>query len=382
MNERINELVATLMAAKRAYYTTGTPILSDQEYDTLEDELEKLDPENAFFSVVGTDFIPDGQKVEVGPRMYSTDKSLTPDELSTYWNRTAGTDEYIYSQKIDGLAVDLTYRDGVLHTASTRGDGYIGRLFTSKIQYMTCIPSVLKDNSFNGKVRGEIFLTDAAFEKLNALLEAAEEETQSNCRNSASGLINAATIKNPEGKLGLLNFRAYGVYDDTDPLTDDWGSYELYSQQLEKARDLGFIPVDYFVFHSRYDLKLDEMETWLKAYDFPNDGIVLRVNNNANARKMGTGSKYLNAVTAYKFKPERVLVKVVDIEFSLGSREIVPVIKIEPVDLDGARITSVGGHSVKNLIDLEAAPGNYIAIERSGGVIPRAYHRSTVEQTA
>lgn len=375
--DRVKDLSELLLKAKQVYYTTGVSIMSDAEYDTLESELQELDPINKVLMMVGTDsFIPNREKVALKYWMCSTDKAFSMDELRSYRNRTAGTTEYLVSQKVDGMAVDLTYEGGLLKNASTRGNGTIGRTFINRAMDIPVIQKSLPVK-FTGKVRGEIFLTYAGFDLLNEILAAGGEEAQSNCRNSAAGLINNDSLLNPEKKLQLLNFRAYGLYDeDGEVAPDDWGSYATYSQQLQHVWELGYTPVEYNIYSSLDAIDFSKMEAWIKGFDFPNDGIVIRVNNNEQARKMGRAEKYLNAVTAYKFKPDFQLVKVTGIEWSIGSREIVPVIKIEPIELEGATVTSVGGHSVKNLIDIEAAPGNYISIIRSGGVIPRAYHRN------
>lgn len=385
MNDRVKELVEVLTDAARKYYTTGDTPLADIEYDSLEEELRSLDPENHFFSMVGTDFIPDKEKQDLTYKMYSTDKSLTPEELQPYWNRTAGAKLYVRSQKVDGLAVDLTYKKGVLLSATTRGNGLVGSIFTSKIGFISCIPNYLSAQ-FSGKVRGEIFLSYKAFEKLNKILKEGEEEPQENCRNSAAGLINGdiSNIKNKERKLDLLSFRAYGVYDEEDPTTDIYGSYSTYTEQLEKARSLGFTPVEYSTFSDPQDFISDipNLETWLHSFDFPNDGIVIRINDQEDLRSRGAAAKYLNGVTAFKFEPEVALVKVLNIEWEQGSVDITPVIIVEPTYLDGAEIKRVSGHSVKNLIDIEAYPGSSITILRSGSVIPVGRHRNLFFETS
>jgi DNA ligase (NAD+) len=352
--------------------------MSDEEYDRLEEELRQLAPESSVFNITGSDFIPDGEKTAVGQRMFSTDKALTEDELRSFWNRTAGAKEYVLTTKIDGLSVNLVYDDGILITATTRGDGYTGRAFTSKVPHIKCIPTKLTEK-FTGKVRGEVYLTDEAFEKLNGILADGEEELQSNSRNSTSGLINSQDLKNPERKLPLLKFRAFGVYDDADE-GDDWGSYENYTDQLAKATALGFNAVEAKTFARPSDFIPADHKDWIDNFEAACDGVVLRVNNQAFARNLGTGKNYINGATAFKYKPEIVLAKVIDIKWQVGSKSITPVVIIEETELDGARINNVGGHSVKNLIACDAVPGRTIALVRSGGVIPRMYHRTFIDQ--
>lgn len=382
--EDIQKLSDEIKVASDAYYNTGKSLMTDAEFDAKVEELALVDPSNDFFSEVGSDLIPDKEKVDVGYKMFSTDKSLSIQEMVPFWNRVQGATEYVASNKVDGLATNLVYENGKLVMACTRGNGTVGRIFTQKALKMQDKRLPKRASGFSGKVRGEVYLTDADFEKLNAILLEEGSEPQDNCRNSAAGLINSglAEMKNASKKLQLLSFRAYGVYDDEDPTTDIFGSYENYSEQLDKAKQMGFETVEYTIFRTREQVEifLQSAKEWLKHLGFPNDGIVIRVNNQEFARKKGAAKKYLNAVTAFKFAPEMALATVKDIIWQQGSTEYTPVIIIEPTELAGAVINRVGGHSVKNLIELEAYPGNKIALVRSGEVIPRGYNRRVYDE--
>ena len=368
MTKRIKEIETLLREAKAAYYN-GEALMSDSKYDALENELFSLDPKNAIFTEVGTNAFGDSEKVSVGQRMFSTDKSMTVEALTSYRNRIgANARDIVVSTKVDGLAVSIEYKDGVLVQAVTRGNGLIGQDVTAKIKMIPSIPNTLA-MPFTGRVRGECFMTYTNFDKLNAVLVRHGEAVQSNPRNSTAALLNAKNIKNASKKLALASFEAYGVYEDG---ADEYGSYGTYTEQLAKAEALGFKAVPAKMIESVEAFEPDGFKALLDSLDHPCDGVVLRVNDNNKARALGTGRNYLNAVTAFKYAPEIAIGVVKEIEWSAGTREISPVVILEnPVELDGAQITRIMGHTVKNLIDMGAAPGCEVAVVRSGGVIPK-----------
>lgn len=381
LNQRIKHLEEVLLKAKADYYNRGQSDLADAQYDLLEEELYSLKPDSIVFNMVGTDEL-DGDDVNLIIPALSTLKALNDSELPTYWNRfaAAGVDladqEFVVSLKIDGMAAHLEYKDGKLVKAATRGNGLVGKSFFSKTKFMSCIPKTIQDKA-HILIRGEIHLTDDSFSKLNQILIECGEEEQVNARNSTAGLLNSDQIKQAEKKLDLLYFKAYGYYN-LDKSDSKFGFYPTYADDLKAAEALGFITPRWEIL-PREQICRETCDDWISSADFAADGIVCRVNSNDVCAKLGSNSKALYGVIALKPKPELVEVMVKDIEWGLGSRELTPVALIEPVELDGALISRVGLHSVKNILDLDAIPGKTVKIVRSGGVIPRAYHRDTVE---
>ena len=331
--------------------------------------------------MVGTDEA-DGADVNLIIPALSTLKALNDSELSTYWNRFTGAglnladQKFVVSLKIDGMAAHLEYKDGKLIKAATRGNGVVGKSFLPKTKFMSCIPKTIQDKG-HILIRGEIHLTDASFTKLNQILIECGEEEQVNARNSTAGLLNSDQIKQAEKKLDLLSFKAYGFYN-LDKSDSKFGFYPTYAEDLKAAEALGFITPRWEIL-PREQICRETCDAWISKADFDADGIVCRVNSNDVCAQLGSNNKALYGVIALKPKPELVEVMIKDIEWSLGSRELTPVGIIEAIDLDGATISRVGLHSVKNMLDLDAIPGKTIKIVRSGGVIPRAYHRDTVE---
>lgn len=374
---RVSELEKSIMDAKVAYYT-GIPIMSDAMFDSLVQELKAIDPENRVLKQIGTPVV-DGTKVDLNYKMFSTEKTLTLDAMDKYWRRVDPVINentlFVGSQKIDGLSLNLTYEDGMLIQATTSGNGLVGSDKTERVQM---IPDVLKilNLKWSGQVSGECFMTDANFSKLNDLLDSEGSERQKTSRNSTSGLINAGTIKNAPKKLELLSFKVWGVYEKNN--ADQFGSYATYVEQLQKAEMLGFKPVDYWTF-TKSEFNGQKDLDYIAELEYENDGVVYRLNDQEKARQLGVMDDYLNAVTALKPVPAGAVTTVTKITWMQGTQELSPIVWYEPVNLGGAICQKTAGHSVKNLIDCGAFPGNKVFITRSGGVIPKLNHVSKAD---
>lgn len=374
---RIQELEQIILAAKESYYN-GVPVLSDAQFDKYVLELKALDPDNKVVVQIGTPVV-NGDKVTLKYKMLSTEKTLAIEDMDKYWRRVASVSnedtEFVVSQKIDGLSLNLTYVDGKLVQATTSGNGLVG---SDKTQRVQLIPAVLKELKvkWSGQVSGECFMTDANFTVLNELLLQEGSDQQKTSRNSTSGLINAGTIKNAEKKLALLSFKVWGVYDAQQ--ADLYGSYAKYTDQLDKAVELGFESVDHRVFKKK-DFDGQKDLDYIAELEYENDGVVYRLNDQEKARQLGAMDDYLNAVTALKPIPAGAVTTVTKITWMQGSQELSPIVWYEPVNLGGAICQKVAGHSVKNMIDCGAFPGNKVFITRSGGVIPKLNHVSKAE---
>ena len=366
---RMSELEKSIMDAKVAYYN-GVPIMSDAMFDLLVQELKSIDPDNRVLKQIGTPVV-DGNKLKLDYKMVSTEKTLTLDAMDKYWRRVdpviTASDLFVGSQKIDGLSINLTYENGKLVKASTSGDGLIGSEKTSRV---SLIPDVLEtlNSEWSGQISGECFMTDDNFTKLNEMLLSEGSKQQKTSRNSTSGLINAGTVNNEAQKMALLSFKVWGVYEKGS--ADIFGSYSTYVEQLEKAKSLGFNPVDYWTF-TKENFNGQKDLDYIAELEYENDGIVYRLNDQEKARALGAMDDYLNGVTALKPIPAGAITTVTNITWMQGTQELSPIVWYEPVNLGGAICQKVAGHSVKNLIDCGAFPGNKVFITRSGGVIPK-----------
>ena len=370
----VSELEKSIIDAKIAYYN-GQPIMSDALFDSLVQELTEIDPQNSVLKQIGTPVI-DGTKVDLTYKMFSTEKTLTLDAMEKYWRRVEpfidNSTEFVGSQKIDGLSINLTYEDGVLMRATTSGNGVVGSDKTDRVRL---IPDILKilPVVWSGQVSGECFMTDSNFTKLNEILDSEGSERQKTSRNSTSGLINAKNIKNADRKLALLSFKVWGIYEKGN--ADLYGSYAKYTDQLSKAKELGFNPVDNWVFtKDKFNGESDLSK--IAELDYENDGVVYRINDQGKLRQLGAMDDYLNGVTALKPIPAGAITTVTKITWMQGTQELSPIVWYEPVNLGGAICQKTAGHSIKNLIDCAAFPGNKVFITRSGGVIPKLNHVS------
>lgn len=369
MEKTISELEKSILDAKTAYYN-GIPIMSDASFDLLIRTLREIDPNNSVLTQIGTPVV-DGNKIKLDYKMLSTEKTLTLDAMDKYWRRVdpviTASDLFVGSQKIDGLSINLTYENGKLVKASTSGDGLIGSEKTSRV---LSIPDVLEtlNSEWSGQISGECFMTDDNFTKLNEMLLSEGSKQQKTSRNSTSGLINAGTVNNEAQKMALLSFKVWGVYEKGS--ADIFGSYSTYVEQLEKAKSLGFNPVDYWTF-TKENFNGQKDLDYIAELEYENDGIVYRLNDQEKARALGAMDDYLNAVTALKPIPAGAVTTVTKITWMQGTQELSPIVWYEPVNLGGAICQKVAGHSVKNLIDCGAFPGNKVFITRSGGVIPK-----------
>lgn len=378
----INQLEDELLEAKRAYYNSGSVIMSDAEYDRKEEKLKRIYPESILFKMVGSD-TGAGEDVDLVYRAFSTDKALSAEEMASFFNRVSPYRNYpfVLSTKMDGVSLILFYEQGVLVNASTRGNGMVGSKCLDKVIHVPSIPNILPVE-FTGQIRGELTISHANFDRFNNLLESNNEPKQANSRNSVSGLLNNKSLKSLKEKMALTSFNAFGVYDENSVSADEFGSYDLYSYQLDKARSLGFTPVEYRIFdnaeslRSFINLNYDSLGDEISSKDTRCDGVVIRLNNNTFARKLGYAAKYINAATALKFNPEYALVSLKDVEWSYGSDEITPVAIFDPVELDGAMVSRCSMHSIKNMVDLDVLkPGDTFILVKSGGIIPRSYRR-------
>jgi len=349
-------LVADYLMAKDAYYN-DIPIMSDSEFDELERQIESIDANHACLQMVGHKIRATDKEVKHEQPMLSTDKALDKEALLN-WGGRHQNEEFIGTAKLDGAACDLHYRDGVLAAAASRGNGTMGSDITAKARHI--VPNTI-DVPGEIHIRGELVISFDKFETLNSVLAARGVDTMSNPRNAATGIVITEDALDLE-KLACVQFVAYKVLGV---------DLRYYSQELGWLRNEGFLRP----FSTTTVLKAlkNDAERWDKfraGYEYPIDGVVYRVDDGDLFEELGTTSKFHKGAVAYKFPPEETIISVQEIVWSCGTRDITPQVHFAPVLLDGAVIRSAGGHSVKNLIDLGAHPGERLRLVRSGGVIP------------
>lgn len=347
-----------------------SPTLSDGEFDELMRELNEIEeqhpdlrtPDSPTQQVgvrVSTTFVP----VRHVTRMESLDNAFSREDLAR-WIERVGGGELVCEPKIDGLAVNLTYRSGRLVSAATRGDGTTGEDVTANVVTISEIPRVLPGQAPDlVEVRGEIFLPLHAFEALNATLVAAGKAAFANPRNAAAGSLRQ---KDPRVTAGRpLSFLCHGfeglpVRRQTDgyDLLDSWGI--PVSTHIDIASDL--------------DGAWRTVErTQARRHDFTHDidGVVVKVNDRQRQRELGSTSRAPRWAIAFKYPPEEVTTKLLDIRVNVGrTGRVTPYAVMTPVTVAGSTVEMATLHNASEVVRKGVLIGDTVVLRKAGDVIP------------
>lgn len=378
--QRILQLRKELHEHNYKYYVLNQPDISDQEFDFMMKELQKLearhkdmfDP-NSPTQRVGSDLNQEFTQVTHKYPMLSLANTYSQEEVADFYNSVKkglnGEDfEICCEMKYDGLSISLTYEDGRLVRGVTRGDGVHGDDVTANVKTIKSIPLVLKDGDWprEFEIRGEILMPWKVFEKLNEEREAAEEPLFANPRNAASG-----TLKSQNSALvASRNLDAYLYYLLGDELPGD-GHYE----NLEKAREWGFKISEGMrkvkTLQEIYDF-IDYWDTERKNLPVATDGIVLKVNSLRQQRALGYTAKNPRWAIAYKFKAERACTRLNEVTFQVGrTGAVTPVANMEPVQLAGTTVRRATLNNEDFIRSLDLHIGDYVYVEKGGEIIPK-----------
>jgi DNA ligase (NAD+) len=356
----LDHRLALYLQAKDAYYNGSQAIMSDSEFDDLEQELQREVPDHPALKLVGAK-IRDTAKVPHLTPMLSMEKALDRPVLQS-WLASRLRDfpgaTVVATPKLDGMSCELRYVAGLLTQAVSRGDGHAGVDITAKVRHCKGVPA-FHPAGWTCRVRGELVLTYQDFDDLNATLP----EPLANPRNGVVGLLNEAALL-PD-KLRFVTFRAFEYDHPTAP---------TYLADLALLKEHGFhsLALEAYLLTSLADLDslLNLFEAARPHANTTWDGVIFRLNDAPHALAAGRTEKFWKRATAWKFPPDVVRVTVRSLEWSLGTRSLSPVAVFDPVTLDGAVIRRAGGKSLKNLVALGAYPGATLELRRSGGVIP------------
>lgn len=372
MKERIEYLVNILNEANVEYYINDNPTLTDNEYDSLMDELIKLESEyptlilpNSPTQNVGTEVISEFQKVRHKIPMFSLADVFNLDEVRAFDKRVTkevGNCNYVCELKIDGLAVSITYEDGKFIKGATRGDGVVGEDITHNVKTIECLPKKLND-SVDCEVRGEIYMSKDVFGTLNEKRQRESLPLFQNPRNAAAGSIRQLDSKiAKERKLKTFLYHL--------PNSECKTHYE----SIEYIKSLG-LPTNPNIKLCK-DIK--EVEDYIAYWtqERPNlpyeiDGIVIKVNELELQQKLGSTAKYPRWAVAYKFPAEEVITRLNDIIFTVGrTGQITPNAVLEPVKLAGSTIRRATLHNAEYVLSKDLKIGDYVSIRKAGDVIP------------
>jgi DNA ligase (NAD+) len=360
----VSKLAALLDQKHRAdiaYHQNDDPIMSDGEYDSLCREIVALGGE---LTTVGAAPSSSFEKVSHRVRMGSLDNAFTEEDVAKFVADT-GDSIYLAQHKMDGLSLSLTYEDGKLARAVTRGDGETGEDVTAGAKYLN-VPLTVPEMSLI-EVRGEVYMTKAAFDRINAELEAAGKKVFANCRNAAAGTLRQkkATVVKDRG----LRFAAYGVTADTFP------EIENDSTVLDMLDTLyGFEVVQSSICFGAADLLREFEQIGLTRPDLPHDidGVVYKVNSRKARKRLGETSRTPRWGVAHKFPAEKAYTRLERVDFQVGrTGAITPVAKLKPVNVGGVVVSNATLHNEDEISRLGVRLGNLVEIQRAGDVIPQ-----------
>lgn len=377
--ERINQLREELHVHNYNYYVLNAPVISDLEFDKLMRELQDLEalhPEyydpNSPSVRVGSDLNKNFTQVEHKYPMLSLGNTYSQAEVTEFYERVSKSlneeFELCCEMKYDGTSISLTYEDGKLVRAVTRGDGVRGDDVTNNVKTIRSIPLVLHGEGYpkNFEIRGEILMPWNVFEELNRERELREEPLFANPRNAASGTLksqNSAVVANRK-------LDAYLYYLLGDNLPHD-GHYE----NLQEAAKWGF-KISHI---SRKARTLQEVFDFINYWDVERknlpvatDGIVLKVNSLRQQRNLGYTAKSPRWAIAYKFQAERALTKLEKVTYQVGrTGAVTPVANLDPVQLSGTVVRRASLHNADIIASLDLHIGDMVYVEKGGEIIPK-----------
>ncbi len=378
IEKQIKELREKLNHYNHLYYVENAPTVSDYEFDCMLRQLQELEQQHPEFADpnsptarVGSDLSNAFKSVDHTFPMLSLQNTYSLDELHEWVEKITkevGEVEFVCELKFDGTAISLTYEDGRLLRAVTRGDGSRGDDVTENVRTIRSIPLMLNGNDYPSyfEIRGEIFMPYASFERLNAEREQNEEPPFANPRNAAAG-----TLKQQQSKIVAqrgLDCTLYQIAGKDLQLTSHYES-------LEAAKRWGFKISDKIKV-CRNTAEIDDFinywDTERKALPFPTDGVVIKVNRFADRKALGSTAKAPKWAVAYKFKAEQALTRLLKVSYQVGrTGAITPVANLEPVLLAGTTVKRATLHNADQIMALDLREGDMVYVEKGGEIIPK-----------
>ena len=364
--ERMKELAETLNQASRAYYQEDREIMSNLQYDHLYEELEKLERRtgitlaNSPTVSVGYEALEELPKETHETPMLSLDKTKDVEALRSF----IGEHPVLLSWKLDGLTIVLTYENGELSKAVTRGNGLVGEVITNNARVFANLPLKIP---YTGRLilRGEAVITYQDFEKINEQMEEAQARYK-NPRNLCSGSVrqlnNEVTAKR--------NVRFYGFALVSAPGMDFQDSHE---QEMEFLKNQGFQVVEYrIVTGDTLDAEMEYFSQQITKNEVPSDGLVAIYDNISYGESLGSTSKFPRNSFAFKWADEMMETMLEEIEWSPSRTGLInPVAIFSPVELEGTTVSRASVHNVSILEELELGIGDRIRVYKANMIIPQ-----------
>lgn len=378
IQERIEFLKDEINKSNHKYYVEENPYLTDFEYDQMFSELKELEEKYPMFRTedsptqrvgsVSEKFLPHTHKY----RLYSLDNTYNAEELRAWYDRVCKEYEQelelVCELKIDGLAIALTYENGKFVLGVTRGDGVTGENITNNLKTIKAIPLKLFEPK-SLEVRGEIYMPKSSFEKLNEQALANNEKVFANPRNAASGSLRQLD-SSITAKRDLSMFSYTGILE-----SEDMKDIKTHYDSIMKLKELGFKINPNIRLVKNIQGAIDYCKEWeTKRFDldYATDGVVIKVNNVAIQKDLGFTARAPKWATAFKFPPEEVATKLLDIELNTGKTGVVtPVAVLEPVQLAGSTVARASLHNFDEIRRLDIRIGDTVLIKKAAEIIPK-----------
>lgn len=365
-------LVSILNEASEAYYNTGHPIMSDEQFDVRLEDLRQLEEETGFIFAnsptqrVGAKVLTELKEIKHNHPMLSLEKCHTVEELIKF----ANDKELVASIKLDGLTCSLLYENGLLVSAETRGDGYTGSDITEHVKQFLNVPLKINKSGIY-IVDGEAIITDEDFAEIN------KNGEYKNSRNLASGTLSVLDTSLVAKR--KLRFMAWDVIEG--------GNNNKLKDNLNEARELGFEVVPNWLATNlapkNLQSNIDYVFDFAKEDGLPCDGVVFKFNDIAYGKSLGSTSHHFRNGIAYKAKDDAYETKLIDVEFSMGKTgTLTPTAVFEPVEILGTIVERASLHNISILRDLNLCIGDTIEVYKANSIIPQVKRNISAEQRA
>ena len=374
--EAYNELVEKLLALSVAYYDNDAPLVSDFEYDRMNNELKRLEAEHPEWirpdsptqhvgGHVSEAFAPVAHEVP----LESLQDVFSFEEVAAFVERmdasVAAAHDYVAEPKIDGLSVAVEYHDGVFFRGATRGNGEVGEDVTENLRTIRSLPKKLKNAPARLIVRGEVYMSHDTFNTLNARREVTGEPPLANPRNAAAGSLRQ---QDPavcaERMLDVIFFNIQ---------LSEGRSFQNHFETLEAMGEMGLPVVAHTLCHTPKECTdaITAIGEGREGYPFDIDGAVIKLNDLSQREALGSTAKYPRWAVAYKYPPEKKPSKVVDILVQVGRTGVLtPKAVIEPIRLAGTTVTNATLHNQDFIENMGVNIGDTVLVQKAGEIIP------------
>ena len=378
--QEINELIKKIEELNYHYYTLDAPLVSDGEYDKLYDRLKELEneadihPDNSPTQKVGGDVLEKFEKHFHISRLYSQDKAQNYEELKEWIERASRLHdsynqthkeklpdlEFVMEYKFDGLTINLTYEDGKLINAATRGNGIVGEEISAQAKTIKSIPLKIEEQSLL-EIQGEALMPLSELERYNK-----ENEFQlKNARNAAAGALRNLDTNETRKR----NLTAYFYNISTTNL-----DFSTELEMLDFLKNENFNIHPYHKLVKTYDeiiLELDKIENERNTIDILTDGVVIKINDKKTQEVLGYTNKFPRWSVAFKFEAEEYTTTLLDVVWNVGrTGKVTPSAILEPVDFSGATVSRATLNNYDDILRKKARIGSTVFIRRSNDVIP------------